>query len=634
MTTIQDILKKYWGYESFRPMQEDIIQSVLDGHDTLALLPTGGGKSICFQVPAMLMDGMCVVISPLIALMSDQVDQLKKRGIRAASLYSGQPHREIDVLLDNCIGGHMKFLYVSPERLKSEIFVERLKQMNVSMIAVDEAHCISQWGFDFRPSYLDINSIYPYIENAKKIALTATATKETKKDICEKLSFQNPNTFQKSFARKNLSYSAFQIENKGPKMLEILRNVKGSAIVYVRSRRETENVSRFLYQNQITCDFYHAGLDSKTRARKQQEWIENRRRVMVATNAFGMGIDKPDVRVVVHLDLPDSLEAYYQEAGRGGRDEKRAFSVLLYSQTDVYNLKKNEERRNPPLEFVQRVYQSIANYLKLAVGSSEFQSFNFELKVFADTYNLNALDTHYAVLKLQEMGLININDNMGRASSAKISTNQNELYKFMIANSNMEPVMKALLRLYGGILYTDFTHIYEFEIAKLCKSNQSDIIQKLKSLHKMDIIIYDQLKTKPQLTYLTPRLEISALKRPYKQAMERRKIIHEKIEAMTRYAENNSICRTRIFQEYFDEVTYINCGTCDVCINAKKKENMHDALDVTKSKILENLKYLPSQLDELKIQIQVNDDFLYSEAIRELIDEEKVLLNGMKVSLS
>ncbi len=615
-------------------MQEDIIQSVLDGHDTLALLPTGGGKSICFQVPAMLMDGMCVVISPLIALMSDQVDQLKKRGIRAASLYSGQPHREIDVLLDNCIGGHMKFLYVSPERLKSEIFVERLKQMNVSMIAVDEAHCISQWGFDFRPSYLDINSIYPYIENAKKIALTATATKETKKDICEKLSFQNPNTFQKSFARKNLSYSAFQIENKGPKMLEILRNVKGSAIVYVRSRRETENVSRFLYQNQITCDFYHAGLDSKTRARKQQEWIENRRRVMVATNAFGMGIDKPDVRVVVHLDLPDSLEAYYQEAGRGGRDEKRAFSVLLYSQTDVYNLKKNEERRNPPLEFVQRVYQSIANYLKLAVGSSEFQSFNFELKVFADTYNLNALDTHYAVLKLQEMGLININDNMGRASSAKISTNQNELYKFMIANSNMEPVMKALLRLYGGILYTDFTHIYEFEIAKLCKSNQSDIIQKLKSLHKMDIIIYDQLKTKPQLTYLTPRLEISALKRPYKQAMERRKIIHEKIEAMTRYAENNSICRTRIFQEYFDEVTYINCGTCDVCINAKKKENMHDALDVTKSKILENLKYLPSQLDELKIQIQVNDDFLYSEAIRELIDEEKVLLNGMKVSLS
>ena len=634
LATPLEILKQYWGYDDFRPMQSEIIQSVLDGHDTLALLPTGGGKSICFQVPGLILDGMCLVISPLVALMTDQVAQLKKRGIRAAALYSGQPQREIDVLLDNCIGGHTKFLYVSPERLKSELFIERVKRMKIGLLAIDEAHCISQWGYDFRPSYLDIELIYPYIQPVKKIALTATATKEVKNDICKQLGFANPNIYQKSFARKNLSYAAFELENKGDKLLEILRNVQGSSVVYVRSRKETENVARFLYQNNISSDYYHAGLDSKTRARKQQEWIDNRRRVMVATNAFGMGIDKPDVRTVVHLDLPESLEAYYQEAGRAGRDEKRAYAVLLYSSTDTYRLQKSVQQRNPPLEFVQRIYQAIANYLKLAIGSSEFQSHDFELLKFTETYRFNPMDCHYAILKLQEMGMINLSDQLNRSSSAKICMSHDDLYKFMISNAALDPILKTLLRLYGGGLYTDFYNIYEFEIARVCKTSQSEVTQKLHHLHKMEVIIYDPIKTKPQLTFLTPRLDVAALKRPYHKTTERQDIVEAKTTTMIQYAEDQTRCRTRVFQEYFDEVAYLNCGSCDVCINEKKQKKLIDNLDSVKAKIIESLKYLPSSLESLKIELELKDDFIYSEAIRDLMDENKISLKGNELRMN
>ncbi|MDW3209750.1 MAG: ATP-dependent DNA helicase RecQ [Reichenbachiella sp.] len=628
MSEAKDILKKYWGYDAFRPLQEEIIESVLEGKDTLALLPTGGGKSICFQVPGLMLEGVCLVISPLIALMQDQVQQLKKRGISAAAVTSGMPKREIDILLDNCVFGKVKFLYVSPERLKSDLFIERLKKMHVGLLAIDEAHCISQWGYDFRPSYIEIANIYDYLSDTKKIALTATATADVADDICEKLAFDEPSIFQKSFARVNLSYSAFELENKGPKLIDILNNVKGSAIVYVKSRLETQNVAKYLYQHGISSDFYHAGLDPVARNKKQDEWIKNMRRVMVATNAFGMGIDKPDVRVVAHLDLPDSLEAYYQEAGRAGRDERNAFAVLLYNPSDLFRLSENEKHRNPTLDYVQRVYQAIANYFKLATGSSQWQSYDFDLKQFAATYQLNPREAHFCIQKLEEMGLLLVSESLNKSSTVKFALDGNEVYKFTISNVAYESVIKAMLRLYGGGLYSDFMNVSEFEVAKLAKLSKSEVIKKLQLLEQQGVIVYDPMKTLPQLTYLTPRLEVSALKRFYNEVAPRHAVVKEKVEAMKAYASNKEGCRTRIFQEYFNEKTYLNCGVCDVCIKAKKEEKLIAALDQTKAEILAQITSGTTYIDELKDAVEVKGDFVFTEAIRILVDEGKVKMEG------
>ena len=628
MSEAKDILKKYWGYDTFRPLQEEIIESVLEGKDTLALLPTGGGKSICFQVPGLMLEGVCLVISPLIALMIDQVQQLKKRGISAAAVTSGMPKREIDILLDNCVFGKVKFLYVSPERLKSDLFIERLKKMNVGLLAIDEAHCISQWGYDFRPSYVEIAAIYDFLSDTKKIALTATATSDVANDICEKLEFNEPTVFQKSFARANLSYSAFELENKGPKLIDILNNVKGSAIVYVKSRLETQSVAKYLYQHGISSDFYHAGLDPTTRNKKQEEWIKNVRRVMVATNAFGMGIDKPDVRTVVHLDLPDSLEAYYQEAGRAGRDERNAFAVLLYNSSDLFHLSENEKHRNPTLDYVQRVYQAIANYFKLATGSSQWQSYDFDLKQFASTYQLNPREAHFCIQKLEEMGLIMVSESLNKSSTIKFALDASEVYKFTISNGGYQSLIKSMLRLYGGGLYTDFMNVSEFELAKLAKLSKSEVIKKLQLLEKQGVVIYDPMKTLPQLTYLTPRLEVSALKKYYNEVAPRQKVIKEKVEAMKAYAANHEGCRTRIFQEYFNEKAYLNCGVCDVCIKAKKEEKLMAALDETKSGILALVSSGTNYIDELKDSVDTKSDFVFTEAIRLLIDEGRVKMEG------
>lgn len=628
MDQAKDILKKYWGYPQFRPLQDEIIQSVLDGQDTLALLPTGGGKSICFQVPGLMIEGLCLVISPLIALMNDQVQQLRNRGISASAITSGMPKREIDILLDNCVFGKVKFLYVSPERLKSELFIERLKRMKVGLLAIDEAHCISQWGYDFRPSYLEIASIYEWIPDAKRIALTATATADVVEDISAKLKYENPSIFQKSFARANLSYSVFDLENKGPKMLEILKNVPGSAIVYVKSRMETQHIAKYLYQNGISSDFYHAGLDPATRIKKQEEWIKNIRRVMVATNAFGMGIDKPDVRVVIHLDLPDSLEAYYQEAGRAGRDEKHAFAVLLYNVSDLSRLTEGEKQRNPSLEYVQRIYQGIANYYKLATGSSQWQSYDFDLRQFANNYDLNPREVHFCIKKLEEMGLILVSESLNKSSTVKFAIDSNEMYKFTISNAAYEPMIKAILRLYGGGAYSDFVSISEFEVAKMSKSAKSEVIKKLQLLEQQGVVVYDPMKTLPQLTYLTPRLEVSALKRYYNEVAPRHQVIKDKIEAMKAYATNHHGCRTRVFQEYFNEKTYLNCGVCDVCIKAKKEEALMSDLDHTRMEIKTMVEAGKNYIDELKDGVETDSDFVFTEAIRLLIDEGVMRMKG------
>jgi len=509
------------------------------------------------------------------------------------------------------------------------MFLARVERMQVSLVAVDEAHCISQWGYDFRPAYTEIEPIFEVLPDVKRIALTATATKSVKKDICDKLGFKEVQVFTKSFARKNLSYSVFELENKGAKLVEILTNVKGSAIVYVRSRKETENVAKFLYQQGISSDFYHAGLMQEVRSRKQEDWIKDVRRVMVCTNAFGMGIDKPNVRVVVHLDLPDSLEAYYQEAGRAGRDENNAFAVLLYNQSDVYNLRRSEENRNPSLDYVQRIYQGIANYFKLATGSSQWQSFDFDIKAFSHNYDLNPIEVHFAVKKLQEMGVLLFNETTNKPSSLKFMVGNNEVYKFSISNVAVEPIIKTLLRIYGGGLYTDFLSVSEFEIAKESKTSKSDVIQKLNYMARHGLLIYDEMKVKPQLTYTTPRLAVAALKKPYEAVIPRQKVIKEKIERIISYANQETLCRTSIFQTYFDEKSYLNCRVCDVCIKAKKEERFGHDLTIAKESILNVLNTKDKIfIKSLKQELEITNDFLFTEAVRQLMEEEIVYLDS------
>lgn len=621
------ILKKYWGFDSFRSQQEEIITSVLDGKNTLALLPTGGGKSICFQVPAMILSGICLVVTPLIALMKDQVEQLRRKGIIATSIYSGMPRREIDIVLYNCVLGKVKFLYVSPERLKTDLFKTRVAEMNVSLIAIDEAHCISQWGYDFRPAYLEIPEIYPLLKDVKKIALTATATKEVSEDILEKLEFKSPSIFQKSFARKNLSYSVFELENKEQKMIEILSNVKGSAIVYVRSRKETFRISRVLNSFRISSDYYHAGLTVKERSAKQTAWTQNQTRVMVSTNAFGMGIDKPDVRAVIHFDLPDSLEAYYQEAGRAGRDERNAFAVLLYSESDIIRTRENFVRSFPSIENLKRVYQSLANYYKLAVGSSQWQSFDFKIDDFSKAFNLNTFDTFYSIKKLEENGLILLNESFFKPSVVMFSLNHEEVYRYCIANVKMEPLIKGMLRLYGGEIYTEFVKISESDLGQLIKSSAREIQKNLSFLHKNEILIYDPIKEKPQLTFLTPRVDSSKVIVNKKDFDRRIEIVSNKLEKIIGYAKDRKQCRTKIFQEYFNETSYLNCGSCDRCIQEKKRNSGQRDLEQIIKTILDKANENWISVEALKTQTDIKDNFLFTDAIRVLLDQNSIQLS-------
>lgn len=622
-----DILKKYWGYSSFRPVQEDIINSVLEGNDTLALLPTGGGKSICFQVPAMVKEGICIVISPLIALMRDQVDQLKKRNIPASAIYSGLNKREIDIILDNCIYGKTKFLYVSPERLKTDIFLSRAVRMNISILAIDEAHCISQWGYDFRPSYLEIAEFKNTIEKVPVIALTASAPEEVQKDIIEKLEFDNERVFRKSFARKNLSYSVFRIHQKEQKMIEILKNVAGSAIVYVSSRRKTIDTAIFLQKQGIKSTFYHGGLSGEDRMNRQQDWIENRVRVMVATNAFGMGIDKPDVRTVIHLDIPDSVEAYYQEAGRAGRDEKMAYAVVLFNEDDVDQLKRRVSQSAVPVELLKRVYQSIANHLKIAVGSHSLESFNIDIAEMIRLFNLPAAETFFALKKLEEEGLIQLNETVYQKSKCHFLVDNSELYKFQVANANLDPLIKTLLRLYGGDLFTSFLTIKEYEISKLLMMPVQEVIQKLEYLDKLNIIAYDHPGDKPRLTFLTPRQDASRLTINKEKIDFRNKIIIKKMNEMVSYLNSESRCRTQKLQEYFDEISYINCNICDYCLSLKKSKEKDTDVDSIKKEILALSAKEQINIFELQEQISVKDQYFFSEAIRELMEEGHLSMN-------
>lgn len=587
---IHEILKQYWGYDHFRPLQVDIINAVLDGDDTLALLPTGGGKSICFQVPALAKDGLCLVVSPLIALMKDQVENLGKKGIPSLAVYAGMSFLEIKKILQNAAYGNYKFLYVSPERLETKLFLEFLPAIHINLLAVDEAHCISQWGYDFRPPYLRIAALRALLPGVPVLALTASATRVVQDDICDKLAPPPPkggfresanlkqtlNTnyvgiwkvFQQSFERLNLSYSVFNVPSKQNKLLEILKNVPGTAIVYCKSRKHTKEIADLLKLHNVNADFYHAGLHNEERNTKQEHWIKNKTRVIVSTNAFGMGIDKPDVRVVVHYDVPDCLENYYQEAGRAGRDGKRAYAVLLYNNTDIENLLEQSAIRFPNEEEIKQVYIAVMNHLQVPAGSGEGISYDFDIAVFSAAFKINILTATYAIKALEQEGIISFNEVFFKPSTVVFTTNREELTDFEKQNPALEPLIKGMLRSYEGVFDFPAT-VYENKLAKFILADTGTVKKNLKILNENGIISYSAQKDKPQITLLQNRMYNDNYRINTRDYLKRKQNFEERINAMLSYIKNTSGCRSQDIAAYFTPVKINACGICDNCINQK-----------------------------------------------------------------
>lgn len=616
-----EILKKYWGFDSFRSLQEEIIESVLSGKDTLALLPTGGGKSICFQVPALAQQGIALVVSPLIALMKDQVAHLRKRGIRAEAIYSGMSFRDIDRILDNCAYGEVKFLYLSPERLQSELVMERIKKMSVNLVAVDEAHCISQWGYDFRPPYLQIANLREWLPNIPFIALTATATSAVVEDIQEKLAFrkQQQEVFQKSFVRENLSYSVLQEENKLGKLAQILTNVRGSAVVYVRNRRKTKEIAQYLTRRNISADYYHAGLPSPTRDLKQEAWTENRTRVMVSTNAFGMGIDKPDVRVVVHMDLPDNLEAYFQEAGRAGRDGAKAYAVLLYNQQDKIQLEKNYALAFPALSEIKQAYQALGSFLQLAIGGGEGQSFDFDIIEFAQNFNFHPVKVFNSLKALEQVGLILLTEAVYIPASLRIKVNKDTLYDFQLRHPKLDKVLKVILRSYQGA-FQDYVKLRESQLAKSLSMAKGDLQRALLLLRKEGIVDYVPQKENPQLIFLQERLPIEDLMIDQQLYTFRKNRHLERINQAIAYAET-IICRQQQLVRYFGEDGQEKCGICDVCLGRHKAEVDKDEFERYKTKIQRLLKREQLTLAEIVDSFTARHENKVLQVMEYLVDE-------------
>ena len=626
--TIYQILKKYWNFDSFRSLQEDIIQSVLEGKDTLALLPTGGGKSVCFQVPAMVQPGICIVVSPLIALMKDQVENLKAKGIEAVSIISGMGKREVDILLDNCIYGKIKFLYLSPERLMSDLVRERIKYMNVNLFAIDEAHCISQWGYDFRPPYLQLAALRDLHPNVPVLALTATATEDVIADIQEKLRFKALNVFRKSFERKNLSYVVATEENKYRKLFTIVRKVKGTGIVYVRNRRATQEVAKMLSREGIEADFYHAGLTTPQRAEKQEAWKNGKTRVIVATNAFGMGIDKAEVRFVVHLDLPESLEAYYQEAGRAGRDEQKSFAVLLYNVSDKLALERKFSLSFPSIEEIKQIYHSLGNYFQLAYGAGEDLSLEFDIGNFCSRFKLDAIKTLNALKFLEHDGYIALSESIYLPSRVQIAVGAEDLYRFQIEHSQYDSFIKILLRSYGG-LFEQYTPIREDDLARRTSQTTKRIVETLEKLEELELLNYLKQTDKPQIQYLKSRVDSANLFIDGRYIEQRKQIMRRQVESVIRYAEARK-CRSQLLLKYFDEPHVEKCGVCDVCIDEKKQTEKSSLFEKITFEIIELLseKHLP--LDELIGSIRSGNDKERIEGFRMLLDAGKIRTDGQK----
>jgi ATP-dependent DNA helicase RecQ len=597
----KDILKQYWGYSQFRPLQEDIINAVLEGNDTLAILPTGGGKSICYQIPGMLKEGLTIVVSPLIALMKDQVQNLNKKGIKAIAIFSGMSYREIDIALDNCIYGNIKFLYVSPERLETEIFTERLKKMKVGLLAVDEAHCISQWGYDFRPSYLKIAECRKLLPNTPVIALTATATANVQKDITEKLTFKNTKHFQGSFERKNIGYVVRQVEDKFSKLKEILTKTKGTAIVYAATRRRTVEIVEYLKKNKFSSDYYHAGLEQQIRSQKQDDWVSNKTRIIVSTNAFGMGIDKPDVRTVIHVDVPESMEAYYQEAGRAGRDGQKSFAVLLYNISDKLNIEQKIKQHYPTYEEILQIYDSLGNYFKLAVGAGMGETFEFDISAFATNFKFSIQKIIIAVKLLEQQDLISASEAVYIPSRIKIIVDRQNLYNYQLRFPTYDPIIKLLLRTVPGVM-DDYMTLKEYDAAKILNTHTNEIKKQLNYLKQVGILDYVASIDLPTVTFTQPRNFSKYLQLNKKFIESRKEIFEKQLRSMLNYAANKQLCRSKMILEYFGEEAE-RCGSCDICLELNKMNISELKFENLFNAIKENLLQKPIPLEALTLYI-------------------------------
>ena len=629
MNKYQEILKQYWGYDSFRDLQEEIITSIGEGKDTLGLMPTGGGKSITFQVPALAQSGLCIVITPLIALMKDQVQNLRKRGIKALAIYSGMTRQEIVTALENCIFGDYKFLYISPERLDTEIFRIKLRSMKVSMITVDESHCISQWGYDFRPAYLKIAEIRELLPGVPVLALTATATPEVVKDIQSRLNFREENVFRMSFERKNLAYIVRKTDNKTGELLHILKRIDGSAIIYVRNRRRTKEITELLMQEGITADFYHAGLDNAVKDLRQKRWQNGEIRVMVATNAFGMGIDKPDVRIVLHIDLPDSPEAYFQEAGRAGRDGLKAYAVILYAKSDKMTLHKRVADTFPEKEYILQVYEHLQYYYQMARGDG-FQCIReFNLEEFCRKFKYFPVPVDSALKILTQAGYLEYTDEQDNASRILFTIRRDELYKLREMGTEAETLIQTILRSYTGV-FTDYAYISEDTLAIRTGLTRQQIYNILVTLTKRRIVDYIPHKKTPYIIYTRERLELRYLHIPASVYEERKARYEARIKAMEEYVTSESVCRSRMLLRYFGEKNEHNCKQCDVCLNRHETDCLpEDSFREMRKQILELLtrKSLPPAGIANAIEAERED---ISRVIQYLLEEgELKMQDGM-----
>ncbi|MDX1913757.1 MAG: ATP-dependent DNA helicase RecQ [Saprospiraceae bacterium] len=622
MSSPRAILQQYWGYSDFRPMQEDIVHSVLEGRDTLALLPTGGGKSVCFQVPALAQAGICIVVSPLIALMKDQVYNLERRGIPAAALYSGMSQRQIDIVFENACNGQYKLLYLSPERLQTEMARARIQRMNVNLIAVDEAHCISQWGYDFRPPYLQIAALREILPKTPVLALTATATSEVLADIQEKLAFRAPNVFRRSFMRSNLSYSVLYEDKKREKLIDILRRVPGSGIVYARSRGETKELAHFLSKNGIQADYYHAGLTGDERNDRQDAWITGKIRIICCTNAFGMGIDKPDVRIVVHLNLPDTLEAYFQEAGRGGRDGLKSYATLLYTPADAASLRFNLKTAYPSLEALRVVYRALGSYTQLAVGAGLGESFDFDLAHFCNAYKLEQAPTHAALRLLEQEGWISLSDAAASPARAHVTASREALYDYQLRNKQADTVLKTLLRAYPG-LQTDFVDISEALVGKYAKMPAETVQKVLLNAQQEGMLLYEPRKEKPQLTYTRERVAAENLGIDLEKFKFRQQRAEMRMEHAIAYAERRQ-CRSRQLLAYFDEPDSPPCGICDVCTGRHKNDLGNAVFETYEKKIRSVVRHEALPFEEILQAFALKKQDAVAQVLQYLLDEGKL----------
>ncbi|RGM14367.1 RecQ family ATP-dependent DNA helicase [Bacteroides stercoris] len=619
------ILKQYWGYDRFRGIQEDIIDSISKNKDTLGLMPTGGGKSITFQVPALAKEGMCLVITPLIALMKDQVQNLKKRGIKALAIYSGMSRQDIIITLENCIFGNYKFLYISPERLDTEIFRTKLRKMHISMITVDESHCISQWGYDFRPAYLKIAEIRELLPGVPVLALTATATPEVVKDIQARLHFRHKNVFRMSFERNNLAYIVRKTENKTAELLHILRSMPGSAIVYVRNRRRTKEITELLNNEHITADFYHAGLDDATKDIRQHRWQSGESRVMVATNAFGMGIDKPDVRIVIHMDLPDSIEAYFQEAGRAGRDGQKAYAVILYAKSDKTTLHKRIPDTFPEKEYIRDVYEHLQYYYQMAMGDGLDCVREFNIEDFCRKFKYFPVPVDSALRILTQAGYLEYTAEQDSTSRILFTIRRDELYRLREMGEDMDRLIQAVLRSYTGV-FTDYTYINEDSLAIRTGLTRRQIYEMLVHLAKLRIVSYIPHKKTPYIIYTRERVEAQRI-HISPEVYEHRKARYEtRINAMLDYVTNDTVCRSRMLLDYFGERNEHNCGQCDTCISLRSKSKASEQPDreTLCAKVCEILSRESLTPAGLLKQLPMDKELL-TEILHRLSDEGKII---------